>query len=88
MPEEIEDIILIKLHGSSPEIRNRICSALHIMFSQDVFNIKNGNAILNFDSNGTLSSIDLNIRKWRKGTQEVPLVRLYKDVKIELSNTK
>lgn len=38
-----------------------------ILYSSGVFNVKNGHAVLNFDSNGTLVTIEFKILSYKKG---------------------
>lgn len=42
-----------------------------------VLNIKNGKAILNFDSNGTLCDIECNIKVYKKGADIIPVLVLH-----------
>ena len=54
-----EGIITIKLEGISHIQVERCRQMIHTMFTHDVFNTRNGKAILNFDSDGLLADIEI-----------------------------
>jgi hypothetical protein len=43
-----------------------------LLYEAGVFNVKNGHAVLNFDSNGTLITIEFKILGYKKG---LPVIR-------------
>lgn len=80
-----EGIITIKLEGATFKQTEVLREMIHTMFEQGVFAIKNGSATLNFDELGQLGSIELNIKKWRRGKPDFAIAKIYKDVKIEMT---
>jgi|TARA_Y100000034_G_scaffold33382_1_gene40929 hypothetical protein len=76
--------INIKLEGVSFQHTERLRKIIHTLISQGVFNIKNGNAVLSFDDEGSLAAIELNIKKWKKGKEPPLLQDHYKNATIEI----
>jgi hypothetical protein len=46
-----------------------------VMCKAGVFEIKNGQAILNFDSEGTLNDIDFNIKAYKRGKRIIAIIQ-------------
>ena len=67
-----EGIITIKLDGISFEQMERCRLMIHQMFTSDVFNIRNGKAILNFDSDGILADIEISQKTWSRRHEQQP----------------
>ena len=58
--------IVITLEGISFEETERYRQMVHILFQSGVFGIRNGKAILNFDHEGMLAEIELQVKRWRR----------------------
>lgn len=67
-----EGIITIKLNGISFEQTERCRQMIHQMFMSDVFNVRNGKAILNFDSDGILADIEISQKTWSRRHEALP----------------
>lgn len=65
MQDEIGKIS-IDTKGLPQHLLNKYAEDIHILLMQGVFDIKNGKAILNFDSEGKLQEITFDFKKWRK----------------------
>lgn len=78
----------MKITIQSPDIKDKEAQrALDIIFKQfdeGVFNIRNGKAVLNFDSDGTLQTIEFNVTKWRRNKESMKTLQLYEDVEVSL----
>ena len=55
------------------------------IFDDGVFNIRNGKAILNFDSDGALQTIEFQVTKWRRNKESLKTLHLYEEVDVEIS---
>lgn len=75
--------ITITLEGVTIEETERLRKMIHTMFTDGVFNIRNGKAILNFDNDG-LAEIEKQIKTWKRGKEPVVMKRL-EQFKIELT---
>lgn len=58
--------LLFELEGASPTSVEKMREGIQTLIAQQVFGIKNGKVILNFDSEGNLQEIEFNYKKWRK----------------------
>ena len=67
-----EGIITIKLEGITSLQVERCRQMIHTMFTSDVFNIRNGKAILNFDSEGLLADIEISMKTWSRKHETQP----------------
>ena len=67
-----EGIITIKLGGITSLQVERCRQMIHTMFTSDVFNIRNGKAILNFDSEGLLADIEISMKTWSRRHETQP----------------
>ncbi|MAH46484.1 hypothetical protein CMI37_11670 [Candidatus Pacearchaeota archaeon] len=76
--------IVITLEGLSFEDVEKYRRMIHTLFEQGVFGVRNGSAVLNFGPQGNLNSIEINLKKWRRGDKPVPVAAKLKDVKIEI----
>lgn len=65
--------ITITLTGTTDEQTKRIARILGILFDQQLFNIRNGRAVLHFDVDGVLRVIDWETTKWRKEKFTLPV---------------
>ena len=77
--------ITIELEGIGFPETERCRAIIHSLFEQGVFNVRNGKAILNFDSDGTLAEIEFNVKKWKRNKESLATVLLYEKVKVETS---
>jgi len=62
--------IFIELDGATFEQTERCRRIIHTLFEQGLFNIKRGEAVLNFDDMGELGSITMKLLKWRRGEKD------------------
>jgi len=67
-----EGFITIKLEGISHIQVERCRQMIHQMFTSDVFNVRNGKAILNFDSEGLLADIEISMKTWSRKHEQQP----------------
>lgn len=67
-----EGVITIKLDGISLEQVERCRLMIHQMFTSDVFNVRNGKAILNFDSEGLLADIEISMKTYSRRHEAQP----------------
>ena len=49
------------------DVANHWREIIEILITQKALNVKNGKAILNFDSDGNLAEISFDYKKWRRG---------------------
>lgn len=83
-----EGIITIKLEGIPFPQVERCRQMIHQMFISDVFNVRNGKAILNFDSDGVLADIEISQKTWsRRHEQQEELMKL-NQFKVEMTSDK
>ena len=68
--------IQITLEGVTFEETERYRQMIHTLFQAGVFAIRNGKAILNFDSDGLLSEIEIQVKRWRRDKQMTYLKQL------------
>ena len=61
--------IQITLEGVTFEETERYRQMIHLLFQAGTFAIRNGKAILNFDSDGLLSEIEIQVKRWRRDKQ-------------------
>ena len=61
-----EGIITIKLEGVTLEQTERCRQMIHKMFEAGVFNVRNGKAILNFDSDSNMADIEISMKTWSR----------------------
>ena len=64
--------ILIKLEGIPFQQVERCRMMIHTMFTSDVFNVRNGKAIHNFDSEGILADIEISMKTWSRKHESQP----------------
>lgn len=57
------------MDGASPLETERVREIIHIMFTAGAFGIKNGCAMLHFDSNGILQAVEPHYTSWRRPKQ-------------------
>ncbi len=69
--------IEISLAGATFEQTEHCRKIIHTLFSQGIFNLRNGRAILHFDPTGTLAAIDFEIGKWKRDKPDIPIVKTY-----------
>lgn len=69
--------ITVSLINTTSQELDRVFKALHTMFNQGVFNVKNGQVILGFDHLGLLDNIRLDAMKWKYGRTNVGRVAMY-----------
>lgn len=62
--EEAQAFMLFRKHQSLFELFDEV----------GVFNVRNGRAILNFDSNGTLVDIECQMKLYKRGIDVVPIL--------------
>ena len=60
-----EPTIFITLKGATPLQVDRCRKIIHRMFTEDVFNIRRGEVLLNFDHRGELGAITIKQTVWR-----------------------
>ena len=58
--------ITITLEGASFEETERYRQMIHTLFQAGAFAVRNGKAILNFDNEGLLSEVELQVKRWRR----------------------
>jgi hypothetical protein len=73
--------IRIDLEGVTWEETERYRAMIHTLLSSGVLNIKNGKAILSFDSDGDLAEIEAQVKRFKK---DKPLLDPFHGVKVEL----
>ena len=61
--------IVIDLENVSLEETERYRKIIHLLFETGAFNVKNGKAILHFDSVSELQQVELDFIRWRKGKE-------------------
>ena len=61
--------IVISLENVSLEQTERYRKIIHLLFEAGVFGVKNGKAILHFDSLSELQQVELDFIRWRKGKE-------------------
>lgn len=59
-------LIEIKLENVSENDTIRFRESIHTLIGQGVLNIRNGKAVLHFDSDGVLKQIEVDFIKWKK----------------------
>ena len=59
-------IITIKLEGISLKETERCRAIIHELFEMGIFNVRNGKAILNFDHEGSLAEVEIQVKRWRR----------------------
>jgi len=67
--------IVIDLENVSLEQTERCRKIIHTLFTQGVLGVRNGKAILHFDSEGELMQIQFDVIKWKKDKAEIPLLK-------------
>lgn len=77
--------ITIQLEGIGLTELERCRQIVETLFSQGVFNVRNGKIILNFDSDGTLQQIDFNVSKWRRNKESLKTLQIYEEAKISIA---
>lgn len=65
MEIQIPSEIKIKL-SESHEVTEKYRQNIHTLLEQKIFDIKNGQAILNFDEDGSLRAIEIRLKAWKK----------------------
>ena len=75
--------IVITLEGISFEDTERYRAMIHTLFQSGVFGIRNGKAILNFDNEGALAEIELQVKRWRRD-KPMSETKLLEQFKIEM----
>ena len=83
-----EGIITIKLGGITSEQTERCRAMIYTMFEHEVFNIRNGKAILNFDSTGLLADIEISMKTWSRKHETQPDVLLLNQFVVETNSDK
>ena len=64
--------IYFKLEGITHEATLKFHDIIRTLFEQGVFSLRNGKAILDFNENGILVGIKMEIYKWKKGAPSFP----------------
>ena len=67
-----EGVITIKLDGITKEQTERCRQMIHQMFLSEVFNVRNGKAVLNFDSEGLLADIEISQKTYSRRHEPQP----------------
>ena len=83
-----QGIITIKLEGVSLQQTERCRAMIHTMFEHDVFNIRNGKAILNFDHTGLLADIEISMKTWSRKHEAQPEVMPLGQFVVEMNSDK
>ena len=71
-----QGLITIKLDGITFEQTERCRLMIHKMFEADVFNVRNGKAILSFDNDGILADIEISMKTWSRKHEGQPQITL------------
>lgn len=58
--------LLFELEGVSPALVEKMREGIQTLIQQQIFGVRNGKVILNFDPEGNLQEIEFNYKKWRK----------------------
>ncbi len=77
--------IIIKLEGASLEQTERCRQIIHRLFEQGVLSVRNGRAILHFDTAGNMAAIDIEVGKWRRDKPDIPIVKPYDTATIKMN---
>lgn len=59
-------IITLEIDGLSQEQTRKYKEVIDILIINGIMNIRNGKAILNFDHEGVLQEIEVNLKKYRR----------------------
>mgnify|MGYP001563221826 FL=1 len=68
--------ISIVLDGASFQDTERCRQIIHKLFESNVFGVKNGKAILSFDSGGILADIEISMKTYNRKFENEPKLEL------------
>ena len=80
--------ILIKLEGVSFEETERCRQIIHKLFESNVFVLRNGKAILNFDNFGGLADIEVSMKTYSRRYENEPPIVLNPMNQFKIENTR
>lgn len=74
----------IKVHNTNVRELSRLLHSIQTMFTQGVFNVRNGKIVLHFNDTGELRGIDIDASKWRDGKEVISRVSMFTKVNVEI----